>query len=305
MFFFRKKQLYSIFIMIIGFYVLVSYSQAQVRIVKHKTPQAQIKVIYGEDNRKDIYEVNDQNVRNLAASTAVLFNASDVIPVQGGYKLRGESFGKAMNLCKDEPFYEQPSGGFCSGFLVGEDTFVTAGHCIRSEQACKNVRFVFNYAVYQKGVMPTEVSTDDVYECKKIIARKELANGADYAVVQLDRPNKKYRPLQVNHTRKIKPGTDVMVIGYPAGIPVKVSDGAKVRSVEDGYFVANLDTYGGNSGSAVFNVKTGLVEGILVRGEQDYVYRNGCYVSNRCDNDDCRGEDVTKIGELLDYIPKN
>ncbi|MEK7233144.1 MAG: S46 family peptidase [Elusimicrobiota bacterium] len=40
-----------------------------------------------------------------------------------------------------------------------------------------------------------------------------------------------------------------------------------VHSSNPGFFVANLDTYGGNSGSAVFNVETNLVEGILLRSE--------------------------------------
>jgi hypothetical protein len=70
-----------------------------------------------------------------------------------------------------------------------------------------------------------------------------------------------------------------------------------------GFFVANLDTYGGNSGSAVFNAATGLVEGILVRGEQDYVQKGDCRVSNVCPADGCRGEDVTKIAAVADKIP--
>ena len=36
------------------------------------------------------------------------------------------------------------------------------------------------------------------------------------------------------------------------------------------YFTANLDTYRGNSGSPVFNAITHKVEGVLVRGEQDF-----------------------------------
>ena len=60
----------------------------------------------------------------------------------------------------------------------------------------------------------------------------------------------------------------------------KVAGGAKVRSNNNGvYFVANLDTYGGNSGSAVFNLQTREVEGILVRGENDYVYDYGKQMS--------------------------
>jgi hypothetical protein len=36
------------------------------------------------------------------------------------------------------------------------------------------------------------------------------------------------------------------------------------------------------------------VEGILVRGETDYVRSSsGCLISNVCKNDSCRGEDVT------------
>ncbi|WP_420540401.1 S46 family peptidase (plasmid) [Paenibacillus polymyxa] len=44
--------------------------------------------------------------------------------------------------------------------------------------------------------------------------------------------------------------------------------GAAVRdNPPNAFFVANLDTYGGNSGSPVFNSDTHEVEGILVRGE--------------------------------------
>ena len=89
----------------------------------------------------------------------------------------------------------------------------------------------------------------------------------------------------------------MVVIGHPTGIPTKISDGAKVRMLATKYFVANLDTYGGNSGSAVLNAQSGEVEGILVRGENDYVPAEGrdCQVSNHCTNEGCRGEDVTYI----------
>ncbi len=48
------------------------------------------------------------------------------------------------------------------------------------------------------------------------------------------------------------------------------------------FFVANLDTYGGNSGSPVVDARTYVVEGILVRGEDDFVQNDGCYVSLVC-----------------------
>ena len=64
------------------------------------------------------------------------------------------------------------------------------------------------------------------------------------------------------------------------------------------FFSANLDTYGGNSGSAVFNAVNGQIEGILVRGATDYVSRGGCRVSNRISNSSGRGEDVTLITNI-------
>src|SRR5690606_16809522 len=58
------------------------------------------------------------------------------------------------------------------------------------------------------------------------------------------------------------------------------------------------------SGSPVLNASTHEVEGILVRGEIDFVYKNGCLASKRCDQNACRGEDVTLITHTLPYIPE-
>ncbi len=71
------------------------------------------------------------------------------------------------------------------------------------------------------------------------------------------------------------------VIGHPSGLPTKVADGAQVCTQKGTHFSANLDTYGGNSGSAVFNAKTNEVVGILVRGANDYTYDMGrrCTIS--------------------------
>jgi len=110
------------------------------------------------------------------------------------------------------------------------------------------------------------------------------------------------RPAAFRTSGKIRVGDGLTVIGYPAGLPLKVAGGAQVRDIQAQHLVANLDTYGGNSGSAVFNSLTGEVEGILVRGELDYTYENNCRVSNRCSDGGCRGEDVTLFERVLPYI---
>ncbi len=101
-----------------------------------------------------------------------------------------------------------------------------------------------------------------------------------------------------------KKGDNIVVIGHPSGLPTKIAGGANIRSVNSVYFQANLDTYGGNSGSAVFNADTGLLEGILVRGERDYVYDSaqGCKVSNVISNTGGSGEDVTRITNIKELM---
>jgi len=61
-----------------------------------------------------------------------------------------------------------------------------------------------------------------------------------------------------------------------------------------------LDTFKGNSGGPVINAKTGLVEGIVVRGEKDKEKdnENKCFRLKRCKDDECRGEDITRISQV-------
>ena len=219
-------------------------------------------------------------------------------------KLTTESYGESMGLCKEEAFYEQRTGAFCSGSLVAPDVIMTAGHCVPSADECAKIKFVFGFAVKQKDVLPESVPAGEVYGCKELIGRRQVGDGADWALVRLDRKVAGHAPLKLNLTGAIADKTEVLVIGHPSGLPTKIAGGAHVRDgSKNGYFVANLDTYGGNSGSAVFNSETGLVEGILVRGEQDFVQKGDCRVSNVCPADGCRGEDVTKISEVADQIP--
>ena len=75
------------------------------------------------------------------------------------------------------------------------------------------------------------------------------------------------------------------------------------RSNDAGYFVANLDTYGGNSGSPVINAGTGILEGILVRGETDFIHQGTCFESYVVPDDGGRGEDSTKATVFAAHVP--
>ncbi|KAF0124202.1 MAG: periplasmic protease [Elusimicrobia bacterium] len=262
------------------------------------------KVIYGKDDRFDLYQVTDKALLKLADSTVGLFKAGDVTINGDTAALKTRSYAQAYSLCKEEPFYDQVNGAFCSGSLVAPDVIMTAGHCVRSESACTGTKFVFGFGIKEAGVMPNSVPANDVYSCAKLIGREEVGTGADWALIKLDRPVTGHAPLKYNLTDTLKNGDPLLVIGHPAGLPTKIAGGATVRNInKPGYFIANLDTYGGNSGSAVFNAKTHVIEGILVRGENDYVWKGSCRVSNVCTDDGCRGEDVTKLSAMTAQIP--
>lgn len=268
--------------------------------------QKSTKVIYGDDNRVDVYESQNSMYVELSKSTAAMISSRDII-ADGDtmVKLDGQTL-EQRGMCSDERFSHQSTVANCSGFLVGDDLLVTAGHCITGQSACNKYSWVFDYKVENDTQSHVSVPADSVYSCKKIINR-ELSrwNKDDWALIQLDRKVKDRAPLKFRTSGKIAEGDELVVIGHPTGLPTKIADGATVKSLSGKFFSANLDTYGGNSGSAVFNATTGEVEGILVRGARDYVYDStkGCQVSNVMGQDEGKGEDVTyitNIKELLD-----
>lgn len=267
------------------------------------------KVVYGEDDRVLVENSDNELYKKLASSTAVQIKNSKLEASEDGqsFKVTSEKLKDSFfNVCSDERYADEMSAGNCSGFLVGEDLLVTAGHCMRSNFDCENFKWAFNY---QSGVVKenSQLPSEDVYECKEIVNQVlSSASKNDFAVVRLDRPVKNREPLKFRTEGRAPVGLPLVVIGHPSGLPTIVADGAFVRNDDnDFFFKANLDTFGGNSGSAVFNAETGEVEGILVRGERDYVFDSEakCYRVNKCEDDACRGEDVTRITVIPELTP--
>lgn len=258
------------------------------------------KVIYGEDNRMDIFESQNALHKKLAASTAAMIPNSLIVENVDTVIIRGRTL-EGDGICSDSRFAKQQTAAMCSGFLVGKDLLLTAGHCIENIKDCLNNSWVFNYSNDTAERSAFEISKKDVYKCSQIISREldEITDN-DFALIKLDRLSDR-GPLTYRKKGKIGDSTKLVVIGHPSGLPTKISDGANVRGNKNKYyFQSNLDTFGGNSGSAVFDTATGVVEGILVRGERDYVLDSitNCYRPKICKMDECRGEDVTRITNI-------
>lgn len=257
-------------------------------------------VIYGDDNRVDVMDSADNLFIELSQSTAAMVSKYDIIPNGEVSNIRGRAL-SSRGICQSERFATQPTAALCSGFLVGPKTLVTAGHCITSSSSCESYNWVFDYKMSTADQTAISVPGTSVYSCKRIINRKlSRSDMDDWAIIELDREVTDRRPLSYRTEGQIEVGTPLVVIGHPSGLPTKIADGAKVKALRGKFFTANLDTYGGNSGSAVFNAETGLIEGILVRGAKDYTYdyAQGCNVSNVLGQDEGRGEDVTFIGNI-------
>jgi hypothetical protein len=270
------------------------------------TLRGQQKVIYGTDDRVDMYQVTDRRILTNADSVVALVDASDVTANGDGTStLNGPTFGAARNLCQSEPFRDQPTVPFCSGFLVDPSIVATAAHCV-NQGNLSSIRFVFGFEMSDATTAETTIDNDEIYQGIRILGRQIGTAGTDWALVQLDRPVINHPYVRIRRGGKIPDGAAVHVIGHPSGLPKKYADGAVVRdNTPSRYFVANLDTYGGNSGSPVFNSVPPQVEGILVRGETDFVRVGGCWVSNVCPADGCRGEDCTRTTEFASLVPRN
>ena len=254
------------------------------------------RVIYGTDDRREVFEVTDPDVLEAARSTVALVDRSDLGSGPGGaITFRSRTLAEVYGVCEDERFADQPAGAWCSGFLAAPDVVVTAGHCLLTDEECASTAFLFDYHVRADGSARLELDPSEVYFCDQVLASEESTAGDDWAVVRLDRPVEGRTPLRVRRSGRVGDRQDLILIGHPSGLPTKVAGGARVRdNTGPAHFIANLDAYAGNSGSAVIDADTLLVEGVLVRGEEDYVERNGCQVSVRCADDGCAGEDVTR-----------
>jgi V8-like Glu-specific endopeptidase len=209
-----------------------------------------------------------------------------------------------------EPFFEEPAPAFCSAFKIGEDLVATAGHCIKGPVDCKRTRLVHRFLMDGNNAHPHKnIAPERVYECKQIVRTvlEQGGNRLDYAIIRTDRPLKGVPVATLRKGGLPSVGDRLTVIGHPMGLPIKIAAGAVVREVRAAYLVASLDTYGGNSGSAVFStsaLEAGNleVEGVLVRGEVDFEREIPCRISKRCEEKGCRGEDVTLATELTKVL---
>lgn len=290
--------------------------------------------IFGNDDRQPVYASSQSATLGRSAAIAVLTGNSTFHPDKS---LDIDVNPLSETLCRDQKFSGDISLSYaCTGFLVGPDLLITAGHCVSNHSEVKNETggycevfdWMFDYQASPTSMPQTKgISSDKLYHCKQIVyaVQDEVPPFRDFALIQLDRPVTDRKPLTLS-TSPVTRGDAVTMLGYPLGTPLKLSKNAKVTltNPEAKSFVTNLDAFDGNSGSPVFNAQQEVV-GILVSGTPQFSLirqeERGCSIYNRCDDEgkNCllpdenpaslpgfqvTGSDVQRIGPVSEMVRK-
>lgn len=288
------------------FLLLLLSVSAQARVIHPLIPEA----IYGIDNRQFITSKSPENVKRLSQSVAMIVSRDSLVKNFLSTKITASflSDTKGINLCSEEKFAAHHSLSSCTGFLVSDDLMVSAGHCFMNESDCSNKIIAFDVYLKNERDDGYKVYSQNIYECSQIVSQKYNADEKiDFAVIKLNRKVAGRKPLKLRNAGSISSDEKVFMIGHPLGMPQVFSKNAKISESSDSHsFKATLNSFEGNSGSPVFNSKTLEVEGILVRGEEDFeedpiLKCNRYLVYDQID----KAEGINRIEDILPLININ
>jgi V8-like Glu-specific endopeptidase len=168
---------------------------------------------------------------------------------------------------------------WCSGTLIANDLFLTAGHCfdqtgggwerprvngtsniISSADIATNMHVNFNFQVDAAGNPRPEVSFP-------ITALLEYRlGGLDFAIVRLGgNPGTQFGTTAISVTDAAQ-GDMCCIIGHPSGLPKRIEAGPALAPAGNQIRYDDIDTLGGNSGSGVLRASDGRIVGVHTNG---------------------------------------
>ncbi|MCK5882380.1 MAG: trypsin-like peptidase domain-containing protein [Bacteriovoracaceae bacterium] len=258
------------------------------------------KVIYGTDDRYLLHEYPNEEIRRLARSTAAMIHKGRLKNKIGSrvYLQDLDTLQDSFNICPDEKFTKELVAAECSGSLIAPGLILTAAHCVKSNANCSGSKWVFDFRADKVNSKTKYVEDKNIYSCKRIISSSYFPEEEiDYTIIELDRKVTDRMPLPVRMEGVVPENAELVIIGHPSGLPTIIADNGYVLDNDSkNIFKTNLDTFSINSGSAVINKATGVIEGVLIRGQKDYEwdkYRS-CLRPNFWKDPDFPGESVIR-----------
>lgn len=249
-------------------------AEGPVNSCQPKSLRTELAAIYDGDDRKPIEQL--PRFLPFADRLAGLVPASNVSNDGTLTPLSSNGLRSFVSMCSSEPFSSIPVVAGCSGSLVAANLVVTAAHCVETLSACKASKYVFNLSYSNKAGDPRSNEVDAVYTCDSL-PYSRVDDIRDIALVRLDRQVKGKLPFKINLTENLQSEDPLVCIGQSEGLPLMVSPVGSFKGMHRDYLMHNVDTFGGNSGAAVFSGET--VVGVHAqRAFSHYVSNGSCQV---------------------------
>jgi hypothetical protein len=250
--------------------------------------EAQMRAVYGTDDRSDLDEIERLLAGTQDAGKRDYWKAALDVARGVGAWIPGESvqpdgtflgvvsLGEGMALCPGQKFASQPRAALGTAFLVAPDLVVTAKHVLKQAGDWQGLALVFDFELRQ-GANPTKVGP--IYRPTEVVASGGDGKTFDWAVVRLDRAVAGGRVLELAEGSPgsgPRPDDELCLWGHSAGTPKKFMRGrATANDARANSFRAELDAFGGDSGSPVFD-RSFRVVGLLFGGHTDWIRRDSC-----------------------------
>lgn len=168
---------------------------------------------------------------------------------------------------------------WCTGAMISNNLFLTAGHCFDSNpsgwqvprvngtsnpispgEIASRMHINFNYQVDPNGDLRDEVE----FRVEELIEHR--TGGLDVAVLRLaGNPGATFGIGEVA-PGDASVGNMMAIIGHPAGVPKRIEAGPVTQLDGDRIRYNDVDTLGGNSGSAIWQSPSGRIIGVHTNG---------------------------------------
>jgi hypothetical protein len=168
--------------------------------------------------------------------------------------------------------------GWCTGTLIDDDLFLTAGHCLDSDDTgrwqlprekgnvlLRTTELAREFVVEFR--YETSLQADAPRNSAEVVRLEEYRNGGlDYAILRLSG-----HPGLLNGVARISPvdasaGTPLAILQHPEAGPMKIAAGPALRVEGSTIGYDTIDTLGGSSGAGILDATTGKLVGVHTNG---------------------------------------